>query len=107
MVDHIETIIPKLIEIGVDILNPIQPECIDPVMLKKKYEKNIVLDGTIGTQTDPAGLTRCAQSGTDSAICRFEGTYEPFYCSCQPHPRPDINGHVYSASRTISLPAGP
>lgn len=48
---NIEEIIPELIEIGVDILNPVQPECLDPVMLKKKYGKQLVFDGTIGTQT--------------------------------------------------------
>lgn len=48
---NIEAIIPELIEIGVTILNPVQPECLDPVVIKKKYGKNIVLDGTIGTQS--------------------------------------------------------
>ncbi len=48
---NISLIIPELIEIGVDILNPIQPECLDPVEVKKKYGDRIVLDGTIGTQT--------------------------------------------------------
>ena len=31
----IEPIIPDLIEIGVDILNPVQPECMDPVKIKR------------------------------------------------------------------------
>ena len=44
-------VIPELIEIGVTILNPVQPECLDPVRVKKKYGDKIVLDGTIGTQT--------------------------------------------------------
>ena len=48
---NIEPIIPELIEIGVTILNPVQPECLDPVMLKRKYGKDLVFDGTIGTQT--------------------------------------------------------
>ncbi|OGJ85950.1 MAG: hypothetical protein A2268_03490 [Candidatus Raymondbacteria bacterium RifOxyA12_full_50_37] len=48
---NIETIIPHLIEIGVTILNPVQPECIDPVMVKRKWGDKLVLDGTIGTQT--------------------------------------------------------
>jgi uroporphyrinogen decarboxylase len=48
---NIDAIIPELIEIGVDILNPVQPECLDPVMVKKKYGRKIVLDGTIGTQS--------------------------------------------------------
>lgn len=48
---NIERIIPELIEIGATILNPIQPECLNPIEIKKKYGKKIVLDGTIGTQT--------------------------------------------------------
>ena len=48
---NIESIIPELIEIGVTILNPVQPECMDPIAIKEQYGKQIVLDGTIGTQT--------------------------------------------------------
>jgi len=44
-------LIPDLIEIGVTILNPIQPECMDPVWVKKEYGKDLTLWGTIGTQT--------------------------------------------------------
>lgn len=44
-------IIPELIEIGVTILNPIQPECIDPLMVKQKYGDRLALWGTIGIQT--------------------------------------------------------
>ncbi len=47
----IEPIIPDLIEIGVTILNPVQPECMDPVKLKKQYGDRLCLDGTIGIQT--------------------------------------------------------
>jgi len=46
-----EAIIPELIEIGVTILNPVQPECIDPVMVKQRYGDRLALWGTIGTQT--------------------------------------------------------
>lgn len=48
---NIEKIIPDLIETGVTILNPVQPECLDPLMVKRKYGDKLVLDGTIGTQT--------------------------------------------------------
>lgn len=44
-------IIPELIEIGVDVLNPIQPECVDPVLLKEQYGDRLSFWGTIGTQT--------------------------------------------------------
>ena len=44
-------IIPELIEIGVDVLNPVQPECVDPVELKKQYGHRLSFWGTVGTQT--------------------------------------------------------
>lgn len=44
-------IIDDLIEIGVDILNPIQPECMDPILLKEKYGDKLSFWGAIGTQT--------------------------------------------------------
>lgn len=48
---NLQAIIPDLIEIGVDILNPIQPECMDPVVIKRRYGDRLTLWGTIGTQT--------------------------------------------------------
>jgi len=47
----IEPVIPELIEVGVDILNPVQPECMDPVKLKKLYGNKLSFFGTIGVQT--------------------------------------------------------
>jgi len=47
----IEAIIPELIEAGVEILNPVQPECMDPAKLKREYGDRLSFWGTIGTQT--------------------------------------------------------
>lgn len=47
----INEIIPELIEIGVDVLNPVQPECMDPVKIKKLYGDRLSFLGTVGTQT--------------------------------------------------------
>ena len=44
-------IIPDLIEIGVTILNPVQPECIEPARIYEQYGDRLALWGTIGTQT--------------------------------------------------------
>lgn len=75
---NITRIIPELIEIGVDILNPVQPECVDIYELKKQYGRQLVFDGTIGTQTTmPFGTPdevrrvvadRKAQLGQDGAL---------------------------------------
>lgn len=47
----IEPIIPDLIEAGVTILNPVQPEAMDPVAIKDAYGDRLAFWGTIGTQT--------------------------------------------------------
>lgn len=47
----IEELIPDLIDIGVDVLNPIQPECMDPIKIKRKYGDHLAFWGTMGTQT--------------------------------------------------------
>jgi uroporphyrinogen decarboxylase len=48
---NLQAIIPDLIEVGVEILNPVQPECMDPVVIKQQYGDRLSLWGTIGTQT--------------------------------------------------------
>lgn len=49
-------IIPDLIDIGVDILNPVQSECMDPAVIKAQYGDRISFAGTVGTQhTMPFG----------------------------------------------------
>ncbi len=48
---NVEEIIPDLREAGVDILNPIQPECMDPKKIMTQYADSLSFWGTIGTQT--------------------------------------------------------
>jgi uroporphyrinogen decarboxylase len=43
--------IPDLIEIGVDVLNPVQPECMNFKNIHEMYGEQISFHGTIGTQT--------------------------------------------------------
>ena len=47
---NIETIIPELIEIGLDVLNPVQPACMDPAKLKRQYGDKLCFWGTIDEQ---------------------------------------------------------
>jgi len=47
----IEPILPDLVEIGIDILNPVQPECMDPAKIHEKYGNKLCLHGTISVQT--------------------------------------------------------
>ena len=47
----IEPIIEDFIEIGIDVLNPVQPECMDVAALKKKYGNRLSFWGGVGIQT--------------------------------------------------------
>lgn len=74
----IAPIIPELVEIGVTILNPLQPECMLPEKVKSQYGRWLVLDGTVGTQTTmpfgtPSEVRRLVRSriedlGQDGAL---------------------------------------
>lgn len=53
---NVEPAIPDLIETGIDILNPIQPECMDPAAIKRKYGDRLSFWGTVSVQsTMPLG----------------------------------------------------
>lgn len=47
---NFEPVVPDLIEIGVDVLAPVQPECNDPGQLKEKYGNQLSFWGSIGVQ---------------------------------------------------------
>jgi uroporphyrinogen decarboxylase len=47
---NIVPIIPDLIEIGLDVLNPIQPKCMDPAKIKKEYGDKLCFWGSIDEQ---------------------------------------------------------
>jgi len=46
----IRPIIPELIEIGIDVLNPIQPACMDPAEIKREYGDRLCFWGTVDEQ---------------------------------------------------------
>jgi len=53
---YIEPIIPDLIEIGLDVLNPIQPLAMSPAEIKRKYGQHLAFWGTVDVQhTFPFG----------------------------------------------------
>jgi uroporphyrinogen decarboxylase len=53
---NVEPLIPELIEIGIDILNPIQPECMAPAAIKRRYGDRLSFWGTVSVQqTMPFG----------------------------------------------------
>ena len=46
----VSEVIPDLIEIGVEILNPIQPESMDPAEIKRRFGSRLVLHGCVSIQ---------------------------------------------------------
>lgn len=48
---YAEPLIGDLIEAGVDVLNPVQPECMDFAKIHSEYGGAVSFHGTIGTQT--------------------------------------------------------
>jgi uroporphyrinogen decarboxylase len=53
---NVEPAIPELIEAGIDILNPVQPECMDPAAIKHLYGDRLSFWGTVSVQrTMPFG----------------------------------------------------
>lgn len=48
---YIMPIIDDLIEVGVTVLNPVQPECMNVYEIKKRYGDRLAFWGTIGTQS--------------------------------------------------------
>jgi len=40
-----------LIEVGVNVLNPVQPECLNPFEVRKRFGRRLAMWGTVGTQT--------------------------------------------------------
>lgn len=49
---YVEPILRDLIEIGVNAINPVQPDVMDPKRLKEKYGSEIAFWGTVGTASD-------------------------------------------------------
>ena len=47
---NIECLIPELIEMGIDVLNPFQPEVMDVYRIKHEYGNRLCFYGGIGTQ---------------------------------------------------------
>ena len=48
---HVTELIPHLIDAGVDVLNPVQPECMDFREIHERFGDRLSFHGTIGTQS--------------------------------------------------------
>jgi len=48
---NITELVPDLIRVGLDILNPVQPECVDAAFLKRTYGDRLAFWGGLGVQS--------------------------------------------------------
>ena len=46
----VQAVIPELIEIGIDVLNPVQPAAMDPAQLKREYGRELCFWGSMDEQ---------------------------------------------------------
>ena len=46
----VDELVPRLVEMGLDVLNPVQPECMDIARLKRDFGRKLTFWGGIGTQ---------------------------------------------------------
>ncbi len=66
---NVEAAIPDLIEVGIDILNPLQPECMEPSAVKLKYGDRLSFWGTVSVQrTMPFGTPEQVRAEVSSRI---------------------------------------
>lgn len=64
------------VEIGFDVINPIQPECMDPVEVKKRWGDKITIHGGVSLQrTLPDGTTDEVREEVEELIrnCGYDG----------------------------------
>ncbi|MEZ5275824.1 MAG: uroporphyrinogen decarboxylase family protein [Opitutaceae bacterium] len=67
---NLTPILDDLVEIGITILNPVQPECMDPVAVRKRFGRRLAFDGCVGTQTTfpfgtPGEMRQCVRDLAD------------------------------------------
>lgn len=69
---NIGAVVDDLVDAGVDILNPLQPECLDIDAIHRRHRGRLTLDGTIGTQsTMPWGRPEDVRARVKDVIARY------------------------------------
>lgn len=71
---YVTTLIPDLIEIGIDILEAVQAECMDIGMLKREFGKDLSFWGGVGAQSV---LARTTPDEVIEGVCRTLATMAP------------------------------
>jgi len=69
----IAAIIPDLVEIGLDILNPVQAECINIYELSAKYKKRLVIEGGFNSRLVSKGEYNTVRNHIEETTNVFNG----------------------------------
>ena len=71
---NIRDILDDLVEIGITILNPVQPECLDLLAIRKRFGQRLAFDGCVGTQTTfPFGSAQEMRSRVHELVQSLQG----------------------------------
>ncbi len=66
---NVEALVPELIATGIDILNPVQPECMDPAAIKRRFGDRLCFWGTVSVQrTMPFGAPGAVRAEVEARI---------------------------------------
>lgn len=87
---NIEAVIDELLEIGVDILNPVQPECMDVAKIVSRYGDRCAFWGMIGTQSVLPHGTPDEVRQKVRQICEFASRGTRVICSPTHVIEPDV-----------------
>lgn len=69
---NITSIVDDLIRAGLDVLNPVQPECLDVDALHRKYGRRLTFHGLIGTQsTMPFGTPQSVRARVKEVVEKY------------------------------------
>jgi len=70
---HIEEIIPDLIEMGLDLLNPLQPECNDVETVKRKFGDRLSFHGAVGSRILDNGTPADVRKEVETRVNQLSG----------------------------------
>jgi len=81
---YVQPLIGDLIEAGIDVLNPVQPECMNYEEIYRKFGDALSFNGTLGTQsTMPFGTTEDVRKTVEKNL-RLSGKNGGLFC-CPTH----------------------
>lgn len=73
---NIMDVLPDLVDMGFDVINPLQPECLDPAVVKRDYGDRVALHGGVSLQkTLPFGSPADVRTEVENLIrtCGYNG----------------------------------